>query len=89
MPAPSTCGELAALLAAARRDFFREVGDSANAVVLDAAAYREMVSPELKSDERGRQYLFGLEVLFSDLGRGVRLAKLVDPLDACESCRGL
>ena len=89
MAAPTTCGELARLLETARRDFFREVGDSANAVLLDASAYGPLVSSELKTDERGRSYLFGLEVLFMNSGRGLLLAKVFDPLDDCEACLGL
>ena len=89
MVPPKTCGDLSALLDSARREFFREVGDSANAVVLDSSEFGWLL-PELAADDRGRPVFAGLSVVFADSPlRPVLLAKLVDPLDECESCRGL
>lgn len=84
--------KLIILLDEARRSFFHEVGDSANAVILDASTYGAILgaSGALQIDDKGRQLLSGLEVIFtSSPGRKVMIAKVVDPLDECESCRGL
>ena len=89
---PASATDLAELVDRARRDFFREVGDSANSLILDAATFGSILggSGEVVVDDRGRQYFKGLEVIFANSpGRKVMLAHAIDPADECESCRGL
>ena len=89
MPLPKTSGELRELLLAARKDFFREAGDSANSVILDRATFGWVV-PECSADDRGRPLFSVLVVVFAECpGSPVLLAKTMDPLNECESCRGL
>ena len=86
-----TLRDLSDLVDAARRDFFHEVGDSANALILDSS-FRAILaeSVEVSEDEKGRARFRGLEVIYIDSpGRKVLLAHVLDPTDECKSCRGL
>ena len=89
MPVPRTADELRELLVSSRKDFFREVGDSADSVVLDADSFG-WIAAECARDDRGRLLFSGLRVVFAaGPSSPVMLAKTMDPLDECESCRGL
>ena len=82
--------DLAEALPQARRDFLHEVGDSANAIILDQDTYGPIVTKSATHDDTGRLIWAGLEVIFTKSPRRpVSLARTVHLFDDCESCRGL
>lgn len=84
--------ELSDLVEVARRDFFHEVGDSANTLILDATTFGPILgeSVEVATDDKGRLMFRGLEVVFMNSpGRKVLIAHATDPTSECQSCRGL
>ena len=82
--------DLAAELPQARKDFLSDVGDSANAIILDQDIYGPIATKSATHDDTGRLIWAGLEVIFTKSPRHpVFLARTVHLFDDCENCRGL
>lgn len=79
--------DLAAALPQAKVDFFRDVGDSADVLILDESKY---LGIKVTLDDRGASMFQGLEVIFAKSPRHpVSLARAAPLFDDCEKCRGL
>jgi len=92
MKFPETLGALNAAADEARKSFFREYGDSANALIVDPVLFGRVPGHEsaLATDSDGGQRLRNLKVVFASIpGHPFCAAIVHDPFYSCERCGSL